>query len=201
MAQGNGRTVVGNISLSLDGRATGPGGVDMGWVATHAVSDAVRAHLARLTSTVTTVLLGRKNYEGFGGYWPTVARDANADPRDRAFAQWLDDVEKVAFSTKLRDAPWSNSRIVDADPASVVRELRRQDGGDILAMSSGSIIRALLDAGELDRLAIVLCPELVGGGTRFFPDGLASSSWNLTDLATTDTGALCLRYDRVGKDG
>jgi dihydrofolate reductase len=198
MTQSSGRRVVGNISLSLDGRATGPGGdYDMGWIVPHAISDGSKDHLARLTSTATTVLLGRKNYQGFGGYWPMVAKDENADARDRAFGQWLDATEKVVFSTTLSDAEWENTRIVDADPAAVVKELRQQEGGDIVVLASGSIIRALLEAGELDRLSITLCPELVGGGTRFFPDGLPASSWTVTHLATTDSGAMCLLYDRV----
>lgn len=202
MPRDDGRTVVGNISLSLDGRVTGPAGeYDMGWVGAHAASDGAREHLARLTGSATTVLLGRKNYEGFGGFWPAVADDENADPRDRAFSRWLDAVEKVVVSTTLQEASWRNSRIVDADPASVVDQLRRQDGGDILVLNSGSVINALLQAGELDRLSIVLCPELVGGGRRLFPDGLAASSWSLTDLSTTESGAICLLYDRVRKDG
>jgi dihydrofolate reductase len=68
------RTVVGNISLSLDGRINGAGGeYDMSWVVPHAVSDAARDHMVRFTLPMTTVLLGRKNYEGFGGYGPGVA--------------------------------------------------------------------------------------------------------------------------------
>jgi dihydrofolate reductase len=200
MTNAIGRTVVGNISLSLDGRVTGPGGdFDMGWVGAHAVSEGAREHLAMLTSTTTTVLLGRKNYEGFGGYWPTVAGDENADPRDREFSRWFDAVEKIAFSTTLTEATWQNSRIVAADPASVVKELRQQDGGDILVASSGSIMRALLQTGELDRLAVVLCPEIVGGGARFFPDGVPSSSWSLTRSEPTESGALSLTFDRVGR--
>ncbi|WP_219415901.1 dihydrofolate reductase family protein [Pseudonocardia nigra] len=198
MTRSGTRTVVGNISLSLDGRSTGPGGDhDMGWVGAHAVSDGALDLLERLMSTSTTVLLGRKNYEGFGGYWPTVADDESADPRVRAFSRWLDAADKVVFSTTLTEATWQNSRLAESDPASVVKELRRQDGGDIWVMSSGSVIRALLEADELDRLSIVLCPELVGGGARFFPDGLPASSWSLTDLSTTDSGAICLLYDRV----
>ena len=200
MTQRSGRTVVGNIALSLDGRATGPGGdYDMGWIVPHAITDGSKDHLARLTSTATTVLLGRKNYQGFGGYWPTVAKDENAEARDRAFAQWLDATEKVVFSTTLSDAEWENARIVNADPAAVVKELRQQEGGDIVVLASGSVILALLEAGELDRLSITLCPELVGGGARFFPDGLPASSWSLTDMATTESGAICLFYDRVNK--
>jgi dihydrofolate reductase len=87
---------VGNIALSLDGRIAGPGGhADMGWVVAHALSDESRDHLASLHAGATTALLGRRNFEGFRSYWPAVARDEQAEPRDRAFARWLDDVEKV----------------------------------------------------------------------------------------------------------
>jgi dihydrofolate reductase len=194
-----GRRVVANISLSLDGRVSGLGGeYDMGWIVPHAVTDAARDHMVRVTGAATTALLGRKNYEGFGSYWPAVAKDDNADPRDRTFAQWLDAVEKVVFSSTLTDAPWENSRIAKADPAEVVRQLRQQPGGDIIVLASSSVIKALLAGGELDRLSITLCPELVGGGARLFADGLPATSWALTDLSTTESGAICLLYDRVG---
>ena len=193
----NGRRVVANIALSLDGRTSGAGGeFDMGWIVPHAVTDAARDHMIRVTGPATTALLGRKNYQGFGGFWPAVAKDDNADPRDRAFAEWLNAVEKVVFSTTLTDAPWENSRIAAADPAAVVRELRAEPGGDIIVLASASVIRALLEAGELDRLSVTLCPEIVGGGRRLLDDGLPAASWSLTDLSTTESGAICLIYDR-----
>src|SRR6266702_3777402 len=97
------RTVVGNISLSLDGRTTGPGGeYDMGWIVPHAITNGARNHLITITTPATTVLLGRKNYEGFGHYWPPVANDETADPRDRAFSKWLNSVEKIVFSSTLK---------------------------------------------------------------------------------------------------
>jgi dihydrofolate reductase len=193
-----GRRVVGNITLSLDGRVNGRGGdYDMGWIVPHAVTDAPRDLMVRMTGAATTALLGRKNYEGFGGYWPAVAKDEQAESRDRTFAQWLDSVEKIVFSSTLTDAPWENSRIADANPATTVRQLREQPGGDIVVLNSGSVIKVLLEAGELDRLTIVLCPELVGGGARLFEDGVPASSWSLTDLSTSDSGAICLTYDKV----
>ncbi|MFI5892622.1 dihydrofolate reductase family protein [Actinoplanes sp. NPDC051513] len=192
------RRVVGNISLSLDGRIIGLGGeYDMGWIVPHAITEAARDHMVRVTGPATTALLGRKNYQGFGGFWPAVAKDENAAAQDRAFAQWLDAVEKVVFSTTLTDAPWQNSRIADADPAEEVRKLREQPGGDIVVLSSSSVIRALLEADVLDRLSITLCPEIVGGGRRLLDDGLPAGSWSLTDLSTTESGAICLLYDRV----
>ncbi len=62
------RKIIANISLSLDGRTTGPQGAnDMGWVVPHAITDQARAGMIRITDA-TTVLLGRTNYEGFGGF-------------------------------------------------------------------------------------------------------------------------------------
>jgi dihydrofolate reductase len=192
------RTVVANISLSLDGRVAGPGGeYDMSWIVPHAISDGSRSNMVRVTGKATTALLGRKNYQGFAAFWPAVADDDNADPRDRTFARWLNDVEKVVFSTTLEQADWDNTRLATADPATTVRQLRQQDGGDIIVLSSSSVIRQLLDAGELDRFSITLCPELAGGGARLFADGAPASSWSLTATSTTDTGAVCLLYDRI----
>ncbi len=192
------RRVVANITLSLDGRTNGPGGdYDMSWIVPHAVSDTARDRMVQMAEAATTALLGRKNYQGFGGYWPVVAADADADPRDRAFGQWLDKVEKVVFSGTLAEAAWQHSRIADTDPVATVRQLRAQPGGDIVVLASGSIIKALLAADEVDRITITQCPEVAGGGARLFEDGFPATSWTLTDLSSTETGALYLIYDRV----
>jgi dihydrofolate reductase len=193
-----GRRVVANISLSLDGRVNGPGGdYDMGWIVPHVVTDTARDHMVRVTGAATTALLGRKNYQGFSGFWPGVADDENADPRDRAFSSWLNGVEKVVFSTTVADSPWEGARIVATDPAEEVRALRKRGKGDIVVLASASIIRALLAADEVDRLSITLCPAVAGGGARLFEDGVPASGWTLSDLSTADSGAICLLYDRT----
>ena len=192
------RKVTANIMLSLDGRVNGAGGdYDMSWIVPHAITEASRDHMIRVTEPATTILLGRKNYQGFGGFWPAVADDENAAPQDRAVSKWMNDTEKVVFSSTLTEAPWQNSRIVDAEPADVVKQLRAEEGGDIVVLASVSVIKALLAADEIDQLSITLAPELVGGGARLFEDGLPATSWKLTDSTPTESGALCLLYDRV----
>ena len=125
------RRVVANISLSLDGRTSGPGGeYDMGWIVPHAITDVARDHMIDVTSPATTVLLGRKNYQGFGSYWPSVADNEEADPRDRAFSKWLNAVEKIAFSSTVKDGTWTNSRVLNDDPVKVVEGLQQQKDGD-----------------------------------------------------------------------
>ena len=132
----------------------------MVWIVPHAITNTAHEHLISLIKPATTALLGKNNYMGFGSYWPKVAEDKSADPRDRALSKWLNSVEKIVFSSTLKEATWENSRIVNAEPATVVKELQKQPGGDIIVLSSSSIIRSLLRADALDRLSITLCPEV-----------------------------------------
>jgi hypothetical protein len=98
------RRVVAEIVLSIDIRINGPGGdYDMSWIFPHAISETSRDRTVALAHTATTALLGRKNYEGFAGYWPSVADDAAADPRDREWSRWFTTVEKVVFSTSISE--------------------------------------------------------------------------------------------------
>jgi dihydrofolate reductase len=194
------RKVVANVAVSLDGRINGPGGdFDMGWIAPHAVSDGARDHMLRVTEPATTVLLGRKNYTGFGGFWPSVADMDDADPRDRAFSRWLDRTDKIVFSSTLTDATWRNSSLATAGPAETVAGLRETDGGDIIVLASISIIRQLLRADQVDRLSIMLCPVVAGGGERLFDDTVPAAEWTLAGSWATESGATNLLYDRFAR--
>ena len=191
------RRVVANITLSLDGRINGPGGeYDMGWIVPHALSDGARDHMMRVTEPATTVLLGRKNYQGFGGFWPSVADMEEADPRDRAFSRWLDGTEKIVFSSTLTEVTWRNSRLATVGPAGTVAQLREAEGGDIIVLASASVIRRLLQADLVDRLSIMQCPVVVGGGERLFDDTLPASDWTPAGSWSTESGATTLLFDR-----
>lgn len=198
MTNSTGRKVTANMSLTLDGRYNGPGGPgDLGAIVPYAVTEVARRHLTRIWQTATTAVLGRVNAEGFLGYWPMVASDETADPRDRGYAKWLVGAEKVVFSTTLTEAPWQRTRVVNAAAADVVAELKATGEGDILVNSSASLIKALLSADLLDRLYLMICPEIAGGGQRLFDDGLPGSKWTLTHQETGELGEIALVYDRA----
>jgi dihydrofolate reductase len=196
--QTGGRRVVTNMSLSLDGRYAAPENpVDMRWVLPYAITDVARDHLTSLWRPATTALLGRVNAEGFLGFWPTVIGMEGADPRDEAFAQWLVDTDKVVLSSTLGAAPWERTTVVDKPTAEVVADLKAGDGGDILVLSSASVIKALLAADQVDRLALSIFPVFLGGGPRLFDDGLPAGRWSLTSQTAGEHGTLALVYDRA----
>lgn len=191
------RLVRANISLTLDGRFHGPGGPeDIGAIVPYMTTDVARRQLARVHDGATTALLGRGSAEGFLGWWGAVAEDANADPRDRGYAQWLVGTEKVVFSTTLTEAPWENTRIANGPAADVVTELRAAGEGDILVNTSPSISKPLLAADLVDRLYLMITPEIAGVGERLFDDGLPASHWTLTLQETGELGEMALVYDR-----
>jgi dihydrofolate reductase len=192
------RKVTANLALTLDGRYHGPGGpADFGAFVPYVTSDVARDHMTRVWETATTALLGRVNAEGFMGFWPSVAGDENADPRDRGYARWLVSTEKVVLSTTLSEAPWERTRVVNAPAADVVADLRATGEGDILVNSSPSVIKALLSADLIDRLYLMILPEIVGGGERLFEDGLPASKWTLSHHETGELGEIAAVYDRT----
>jgi dihydrofolate reductase len=161
------------------------------------VTEVARNHLTRLVAPATTAVLGRVNAEGFLGFWPSVIGAEGADPRDEAYAKWLVSTEKVVFSRTLSKAPWEGAKVVNGPTADVVAELKKIGAGDILVNSSPSVIKALLAADAIDRLEILLCPELAGSGARLFEDGWPASKWSLTRQDAGVLGELSLTYDRI----
>ncbi|WP_410876281.1 dihydrofolate reductase family protein [Nocardia sp. A7] len=192
------RLVTANIGLTLDGRYNGPGGpTDAQAIVRYATTEVARDHLTRIWDGASTALLGRVNAEGFLTYWPTVAADENADPRDRAYAKWLVDTDKVVLSTTLTEAPWERTRIVNMPAADLVTTLKSTGTGEILVNSSPTVIKDLLAADLIDRLYLLICPEIAGNGQRLFDDGLPGSQWTLARHEVGELGEMALTYDRV----
>jgi dihydrofolate reductase len=79
----------------------------------------------------------------------------------------------------------------------VITELRSAGGGDILVNSSATLIKPLLAADLIDRLYLLVVPEIAGGGQRLFDDGLPATKWSLSRQETGELGELALVYDRV----
>jgi dihydrofolate reductase len=189
------RKLIAWITLSIDGFAAGPGN-DMSRIAAHAGDEEMMAYSEGIWRGVSTAVMGRTNYEGFFGYWPPVAKDPSSTPRNRDLAIWLDTVEKVVFSRTMQRAAWRNTR-VSADLEGEIGALKQAPGRDILVVNSASIIRAVLQAGLLDELIVFLAPIMLGGGLRFFPEGLPPSDWRLINATTFPQGDVVLRYGRA----
>jgi dihydrofolate reductase len=87
--------------------------------------------------------------------------------------------------------------VVNAPVADVVAELKTAGEGDILASTSPSVLKPLLAADLVDRLFLMVTPEIAGDGERLFDDGLPGSKWQLTHQEAGELGELALVYERA----
>jgi dihydrofolate reductase len=140
---------------------------------------------------IDTVLLGRKNYQGFGGYWPTVVNNPASTETDIKFSRWLDDVPKVVFSKTLEKAEWKNSRLVKDDLVGEVTKLKKQLGKNILIMSSSSIAQECMRHGLIDEYWLGIHPVTLGKGLPLFKERV---KLNLLDSRVFNSGHVYLHY-------
>jgi dihydrofolate reductase len=142
-------------------------------------------------STIDTVLLGRKNYQGFGGYWPTVVNNPASTETDIKFSRWLDDIPKVVFSKTLEKAQWKNSRLVKDDLAEEVTKLKGGSGKDLLIMSSASIAQECMKHDLIDEYWLGIHPVTLGKGLPLFKERV---NLKLLNSKTFDSGQVFLHY-------
>ncbi len=187
------KLIVCNI-MSLDGYYTGPGGNIM----VMPMDEAFDAYNAERLRAADTLLLGRSSYEGFKGFWPSVADDPNATPTNREISRRNNEIGKVVISDSLtpeQTEPWRNTRIIGrADAHERIAELKGQPGGDILVFGSHTLWKDLLAAGLVDELHLMIGPVVVGAGTPMF-DAQPSPPLRLIDTRTWDgSGNVLVRY-------
>lgn len=148
-----------------------------------------------------TLLLGRRSFEGFRSYWPSVADDPEAPPVEREISRLNNAIDKVVVSDSLTDAdlaPWTNTRIVRrADAHAAIARLKDGRGREILMFGSHVLWNDLLKAGLVDELHLMVGAAFLGDGIPVF-DG-PRTGLRLLDARVLDGSQLILaRYATVG---
>ena len=169
--------------LSLDGVAEDPDGFIADW------DEAMDANLAAVIGTQDAVILGRRSYAEWAQFWP----DAQVEP----FATFINGVTKyVATSTPL-DRDWAKATALDGGLVDFVRDLKQGGGGDVGVHASISVAQALLAAGLVDELRVVIAPRIAGSGRRLL-DGVPSIALETIRSTTSPSGYLLVDYRVTG---
>ncbi len=147
--------------------------------------DETDARGADLVAHQDAVVLGRRSYDEWAEYWP----GSEVQP----FADFINAVPKyVATSTPL-EREWTNARVIDGGLVDFVRHLKGVPGGDIGVHASISVTRALLAAGVVDELRLVIGPRIVGRGQRLL-DGLPPLRLETIRGTASSSGHLLVDY-------
>ncbi len=161
------KLIVCNI-ISVDGFYSGPGD-DVMVMPFDAPFDDYNAERLRAADTL---LLGRRSFEGFKGYWPPIADQPDANPVEREISRLDNEIDKVVVSDSLTEddlAPWTNTRIVPRGEAhAAIAELKRGEGRDIVMFGSHVLWNDLLKAGLVDELHLMIGSAFLGDGVPLF---------------------------------
>jgi dihydrofolate reductase len=190
-----GKIVVVN-NITLDGVTQGPGRPDEdtrggfeygGWgipYSDQAMGEAMGKSMAQSRG----ILLGRRTYEDFYGYWPKQT--------DNPYAEVLNQAPKyVASTTATEPLPWQNSTLLSGDVAAEVTALRDRTDGAIAVLGSGKLVRWLAEQDLVDEYLLLFYPLVLGSGTRLFPEDGPRRELKLTDAVFTTTGVVIATYD------
>ena len=91
----------------------------------------------------------------------------------------------------------ANATVIDGALVEFVRDVGRQNGGDVGVHASISVAPALLAAGLVDELRLVIAPRIAGPGRRLL-DRLPSIQLELIRSQTSPAGYLLVDYRVIG---
>jgi dihydrofolate reductase len=165
--------------MSLDGVAENPNLFFTEW------DDAADAAGADWIATQDAVILGRRSYDEWVGFWP----GSEIEP----FASFINTVPKYVATSAPLDPEWANASAIDGGLVDFVRDLKSRPGGDIGVHASISVAQALLAAGVVDELSLAIGPMNAGRGRRLL-DGVPPIQLELIRSETSPTGNLLVDY-------
>jgi len=192
------RKITGGVFLSLDGVMQAPGipsedytgGFDQGGWLFRFGDDGVFETIGSLFAGDYDLLLGRRTYDIFASYWPYV--DGDAAEMGQAFTR----AGKHVLTRGDQPLDWENShRLGSIDE---VAALKRSEGPDLVIQGSSTIYPALLAAGLIDRLVLMIFPVTLGKGKRLFGDGTPAGKLRMTDHKVTSKGTVIATYEPDG---
>ncbi len=192
------RQLIAMTQVTLDGVMQAPGGAEEdpsngfshgGWAMPFA-TDAGRQAIDEIIAGEFGLLLGRRTYEIFAGYWPK--HDDN--PIGKAFNK----ATKYVATRSLETLDWMNSEQIGGDAADGVRRLKASGGPDLHVWGSSQLLQTLIAADLVDEHRLWVFPVVLGEGKRLFENGVPPRSFSLVATRSTPSGVLLNTYRPAG---
>lgn len=194
------RKIIGAAFTSLDGVIQAPGGPEEdptggfelgGWLFNY-FDEAVGKRIDALFAEPFDLLLGRRTYDIFAGYWPFVEEE-----QEGGIGAKFDRAAKYVVTRGDQPLSWRNSHRVTSLEA--LAEVRKSEGPPMIIQGSSTLYPQLLAAGLIDRLVLMTFPVLLGSGKRLFGEGTPPRSMRMVEHEVTPGGNVVAAYEPAGE--
>ncbi len=183
--------------ISLDGVIQAPGGRDEGredypyggWSAPYRSTEGGEA-IAAAQGKRFDLLLGRRTYDIFAGYWPRAEKGPIADGLNAA--------TKYVATHRPDSLDWGPVEDLGADIVEGVRGVKSKDGPDLIVWGSSTLTSVLLEQGLVDEVLLLVYPVLLGRGKRFFSDSVDPRELALVSTNAMPSGIILSAYKVAG---
>jgi len=183
--------------ITLDGVMQAPGGPDEdtsggfkygGWTVPY-FDEASGKLMEEQMKPPFDLLLGRKTFEIFAGYWPQHAES------------WpgITEAKKYVVSHKEFKPKWENSIVLHGNVVEEIQKLKQGSGADLKVYGSGNFVQTLLKHDLVDELCLKIFPVTLGTGKRLFAEGTMPAAFTLQSSSTTPSGVIFASYARAGE--
>jgi dihydrofolate reductase len=190
------RRIIVAAFTSLDGVMQAPGGPTEdptggftlgGWTAPH-FDEALGSAMGQIFGRPFDLLLGRKTYDIFAAHWPYVA-----DPND-PIAGIFNQITKYVASRSRPKLTWRNSQLLGEDVVASLKQLKSEDGVDLLVQGSSNFVQTLWKNGLVDEFSVLTFPLVLGKGKRLFGDGAVPTGLKLIKAQSYPNGVIVANF-------
>ncbi|GLH71466.1 dihydrofolate reductase [Geothrix rubra] len=136
------------------------------------------------------LLLGRRTYDLWSGFWPKAPGSPMADALNAA--------TKYVATHRPESLAWGPFEGLGPDPLGRLRQLKAQDGPDLILSGSSTLTSPLLDQGLAEEVLLAVYPVLLGTGKRLFAEGTPPRAFELVRTQALPSGILLTTYRAAG---
>ena len=136
------------------------------------------------------LLLGRRSYDVWSGFWPNAPSSPIADGINAA--------TKYVATHRPESLAWGPFEGLGPDLVEGIRRVKSQDGPDLILWGSSTLTSTLLEHGLTDEVLLCVYPVLLGTGKRFFAEGTPPCSFELVSAKAMPSGVILSAYKVAG---
>lgn len=132
------------------------------------------------------LLLGRKTYDIFAGYWPE---------HTETWPQ-VNKIPKYVVSKTLKNPTWENTEVIR--DVNELKKLKETSGPDLQVYGSANLVQTLMKHDLVDEFWLKIFPITLGSGKRLFEKGTIPASFKVVESKISPNGIVIAYYKRAG---